>query len=516
MIKKIYASLRKRARSLKSGMLLAIIFSLVLGLSIAFLSRMMINNWIDQKYNSEERKRARYDDYIEDLQTYVSEKGISSNDTSKITYWVHRNRNIYLFLYKDNQLFFDSSIENDNKDEDAGEDVIPDEDQNDSDPNAGAEGEDNDSIEDDPDEVGDREDSNITRPGGGITVDYPTREEIVETAKKNGLRQLELSDGTLFVALADFTDYIYYDVANITGLVIGVLIVVLCLMLYFQKIIFKISRLAKDVSSVYEVDMNKPIRYDEGKDELSTLTRNVEQMRSSMIDSLDKEKKAIEANTELITSMSHDIRTPLTVLLGYLDIMKASTQDELMQEYIKASESTAMRLKDLSDDMFRYFLVFGDKENNAAIISEYDAKTLIEQLFTEHILLLSELGYNIRLNIAHNIKENVRVLTDAPKTMRVVDNLFSNIHKYADPEKEISVEAGLSYGKLVCVVKNYILSNKEGKESNRIGLKTCEKICDSLDVGFKYHITGAKNQKMFVVHIEFPIKRDNTEEYKNV
>ena len=135
---------------------------------------------------------------------------------------------------------------------------------------------------------------------------------------------------------------------------------------------------------------------------------------------------------------------------------------------------------------------------------------------TEHILLLSERGYNINLKIAHNIKENIRVLTDAPKTMRVVDNLFSNIYKYADPEKEITVEAALSYGKLVCVVKNYILANKEGKESNRIGLKTCEKICESLDLGFKYHAVGGKNQKMFVVHIEFPIKRNNTEEYKNV
>ena len=503
-------------------MLLAIITSLILGLGFAFFSKMLITNWIEKDYNSAEQKKARYDEYFEDLQTYVSENGLSSTDTAEITQWVHGNRNVYLFLYKDNQLFFDSSVEQDKNDsvqdnggegEDRGEKPSDEATPGDGDESSDGSESGNESDGDD-DKIGsaDKENGNATtRPGGGFTVDYPTREEIIATAEKNGLRQLELSDGTLFVTLADFTAYIYYDVANIVSIVGGVLIIVIILMLYFQRIIFKISRLAKDVSSVYEVDMHNPIRYGRGNDEISTLSRNVEQMRSSMIESLEKEKQAIEANTDLITSMSHDIRTPLTVLLGYLDIMKNSTDDTQMQEYIKASESTALRLKELSDDMFRYFLVFGGNDSRVEI-SAYDAKTLVEQLFTEHILLLSERGYNVRMNLSDTIKENTRVLTDAPRIMRVIDNLFSNIHKYADPEKEITVDTSISYGKLVCVIKNHVLENTDGKESNRIGLKTCEKICESLGMGFEYHTAGGRNQRTFIVRIDFPISRDGEEE----
>ena len=320
-------------------MLVAIILALFSGVAFALLSRMVINHWVRSEYNSNERKAERYDEYISDLQTFVVKNELSSTDTGKMTEWARRNRNVYLFLYKDNQPFFDSSIN--------------------SDVNGSENGSSDSGASDDAVSDGTAENDNDTLiPGGGFAVEYPSREEIMQSAEKSGMRPLELADGTIFVKLADFSDYTFYNIANIVSIVGGVLVIVVFLMLYFQKIIFKISNLAKDVSAVYEIDMNTPIRHDNKNNELSALGRNVEQMRSSMIESLEKEKQAIDANTELITSMSHDIRTPLTVLMGYLDIMKSSTDDAVMQDYIRASEVTCMRLKALSDDMFGYFLVF--------------------------------------------------------------------------------------------------------------------------------------------------------------
>ena len=494
MIKKLEGFLKKHTRSLRAGMLLAIIFSLVLGVGFALIFRVSVNYWVNTKYNSEERKNERYEKYIADLQMFVDENGLSSEDTGIITHWVQRNRNVYLFLYKDNQLFFDSSVGSNRGESEGASDV------------GGVQDEPNDNTG-----SGERlDDSGNFIPGAGFSVDYPTREEIIKSAEENGLSKLELSDGTLFVKLADFSDYTYYNIANVAGIVGGVLIIVVVLMLYFQRIIFKISRLSKDVSAVYEVDMNTPIHFEDKKDEISTLSRNVEQMRSSMIESLEKEKEAIDANTELITSMSHDIRTPLTVLLGYLDIMKNSTDDEVMQDYIKASEVTAMRLKNLSDDMFRYFLVFGNRASCANVM-DYDAKTLLEQLFSEHILLLTEKGYNVRMELDRSIKDGTRVLTDAPNTMRVVDNLFSNIHKYADAAREVTVAASINRGKLVCTVKNYVLESVTVMESNKIGLKTCEKLCESQNADFEYHISGNRGHRIFTVSIGFRIKLDGTE-----
>ena len=329
---------------------------------------------------------------------------------------------------------------------------------------------------------------------GGLTVQYPSREEIIESAKNNGLFPLTLSDGTLFVSLADFTEYIYYDIANIVSMLAGVLVLVVVLMLYFRRILSKISNLAKDVSAVYEKDMNSSVRTYSGENELAVLTRNVEQMRSSMVESLQNEKEAINANAELITSMSHDIRTPLTVLLGYIDIMQDSTEDKMMMEYLKASESTALRLKELSDDMFRYFLAFGG-EIKVDII-DYDAKTLFDQLFAEHVLLLEEKGYTVTATNSFAGRE-VRVTADAPKTMRVIDNLFSNILKYADIERNIYINTFVEGERLIIDVRNYVSKNVSKAESNGIGLKTCKKICEAMDTDFAFGYSVEGEDEMF-------------------
>jgi signal transduction histidine kinase len=233
-------------------------------------------------------------------------------------------------------------------------------------------------------------------------------------------------------------------------------------------------------------------------------------MRISMLASLEKEKEALNANAELITSMSHDIRTPLTVLLGYLDIMKTLNSDEKIKDYIQASEATALKLKELSDDMFRYFLVFGGSDIEVNI-EAYDAKTLFEQMFSEHILLLSEKGYVVNVQIGSAVKDGLQVLTDAPKVMRVIDNLFSNIYKYADKEKRITVAVGVARGKLNVAIKNYVLEDQSKAESNGVGLKTCKKICESLGMTFDYGITGIKNTKLFTARLEFGIVRKDAE-----
>ena len=502
--KRSFSKIRgKMFKSLRMGMFFAIIFSLVLAVFCAVLTNTIFKNWIENKYNSEESRRERYLDYVADLQTFVDENRLSSNDTAEILNWVSENRNIYLFIYKNDVLFFDSSLmipePPANKGEDG--DVPTDDEPSDADnEDSSVEGEENNS----PGNKNEGTEENGGAPvGGGLTIQYPTREEIIASAKNNGQLPLEMSDGSLLVSIADFTEYIYYDAANILTIVVGVVVLTVFLMLYFQNILSKISGLAQDVTKVYQVDMNTPIRTGSGDNELAQLTRNVEQMRSSMMQSLEKEKEAISANTELITSMSHDIRTPLTVLLGYLDIMKSSTDDANMQEYLKASEVTAMRLKDLSDDMFRYFLVFGGKNINVDL-AEYNAKTLLDQLVSEHALLLREKGYSVVFE-CENVEGDVSVMTDAPKIMRVLDNVFSNIYKYADVCSDIKISADVDHKYLSVRVLNRIAATNEA-ESNGVGLKTCKRLCEALSARFEY-TEECEAGGEFAVRIDLPIAK---------
>jgi signal transduction histidine kinase len=199
--------------------------------------------------------------------------------------------------------------------------------------------------------------------------------------------------------------------------------------------------------------------------------------------------------------MSHDIRTPLTVLLGYLDIMKLHAPDEEMMNYINASEKTALRLKKLSDDMFSYFLLFG---GGAAEVDmqEYDARTLVDQMLSEHVLLLTEQGYNVELDMASMTNDGLVVRTDANLLKRIVENLMSNILKYADRERPITVSGRLEEEMLVVTVENFIPEVINNADSNKIGLKTCVKLAKLMDA----QLTATEADGKFTVLLKIPTK----------
>ncbi len=446
-------------------MLFFILVGAVASIGIYISVRFVINSVIDNHYNTEQNRITRQNEYIDELRSYIDENGLSSTDTVKLAEWVKENRYVYLLIYKDDELFFS--------------------------------------------EGGLNSQMPITPPFtaiGGITVNYPKDEELMEYASNSHLYPLEMADGPILAAFADFSEYLYYDIANIVSLVCAFVFLAVVMMVYFSDLTNRISNLGDNVIKVSDGDMNHRI-IAEGKDELATLSSNVDRMRLSILENLEKEREARDANSALITSMSHDIRTPLTVLLGYIDIMKMHTEDSEMQSYLKASETTALRLKNLSDDMFSYFLVFGTDEIEAEL-SEYDAKTLVEQMIVEHTLLLSERGYIIDVRAdAEKIRE-LRVVTDAPKTMRIIDNIFSNITKYADSEKPIIVEMTVkSEGEPFCARELLYLSfsNAVGKssaaESNRIGLKTCKKLAEAMKLQFNYR----ENAGSFTVELGLPI-----------
>lgn len=450
--------------SLRTKMLFFIVIGAVASIGIYISVKFVFTSVVDTYYNAPEAKQERQEEYIASLQNYITENSISSTDSGQIVKWVRNNRYVYLMIYKDDELFFSQG---------------------------GYEG-----TPDTPQFPGE----------GGITVTYPNKEELILHAKENGLHPLEMTDGVLLASFADFSEYLYYDIGNIVSLFAAFIFLAIIMMLYFSDVTNRISVLGDDVNKVSDGDMEHKIT-SEGKDELAALSRNVENMRISILENLEAERAARDANAELITSMSHDIRTPLTVLLGYIDIMKKHTEDKDMQGYLKASETTALRLKNLSDDMFAYFLVFGS-ENIETELIEYSAKTLIGQLFAEHILLLEEKGYRFECRMNEMDLDDLYVLTDAPKTLRIVDNIFSNITKYADSEEFVTVsiertsaENNDDEQKLVITVINKIAESPSA-ESNRIGLKTCERLAEAIGLGFSAEKMGDR----FTVKLSFPAK----------
>ena len=489
------------------GFIVVFIIAVGVGVGIFFLGRMIAANYIENVYIAEENKKERESGYLRDLQKFINDNKISSAETGKISEWARENQYVYLLIYKDDKIFFtsddvpDKDEEKEDKDE-SGETDLPSEGgapqpDNENPPNA----DDYESTGDPSEEIADGNagDDDNKKPedpdNPGVTLDYPTREELFLYAQKNDMHLIELSDGPLFASFAEFTEYLYYDITNIFSLIAAALAVVLIMIIYIQRVTARIVKLGNAVNLVAAGDTERSISA-KGSDEISALAANVDGMRNSLVQTLKKEREALDSNTELITSMSHDIRTPLTVLLGYIDVMQTHAEGaEVMQGYIKAAESTALRLKKLSDDMFGYFLVFGGN-NVDAEMEIYDAETLIGQMLSEHILLMKESGYNVVVRgMDENSLSGKCVRTDAQKLVRIFDNAFSNLYKYADKKSQVEIEMICTDDKVEISIMNTVRTDGETVESNGIGLKTCAKLAEIIGVEFSH---GADGKKYFV------------------
>ena len=437
--------------------LVVFFFAALIGIGVYVSTHAISIAYIDTVYTSEENKDKREQNYLEDLQQFIEDNEITIENTSKISEWVRANRYVYLLLSKEGEIFFTSDDATNDDDES---------DSSDGDTDADTDG-----------------DGKGDESGNGVTVKYPSREELLNKANENEYI-IDLKDGVATASFVEFTEYLYYDVVNIATIVIAFSIMLFIMMLYIKRVTGRILDLGESVNIVAAGNTESVISVN-GKDEIATLAANVENMRSSMVENYEKERAALNANSELITSMSHDIRTPLTVLLGYLDIMQATSEgDEQMQGYIKAAESTALRLKRLSDDMFGYLLVFGNSGTGPSM-ETYNADTLIGQMLSEHILLIGESGYDIDTSgIDHDSLRGKQIITDPQSLVRIFDNAFSNLYKYADKEKPIKITISAQACQINVEISNHIRKDGEKVESNCIGLRTCKKLAEQLKAGF--------------------------------
>ncbi len=494
--------------------------------------------YIQKKYLSEENKLAREREYAADLQSYVDRNGLSSVDVAELASWAQDNRYLYVMIHKDDKLLFetgkyepppkpddeDVTDKNDPTGPDGpdggttdgtdpdgtnpGDETTPgvtDPDGGENNPDGptgdGTDGNGGSNSETDPEDGKDPDDENSSI-GSGITVNMPSREELMKYAQEKGAHLISTSDGSILVSMADFSEYLYYDLTNIAAIILAVIVLVIVVLLYSHSVSRRISRIANDVAVVAEGDMDHTIRPD-GMDEIGRLSRDVESMRTAMLENVAKERELMDANAELVTSMSHDIRTPLTVLLGYLNVMKLHSPDEEMTSYINASEKTALRLKKMSDDMFNYFLLFGGGAADVEL-AEYDAHTLFDQMLSEHVLLMREQGYEVELDIVGIAGNKVTVTTDANLLKRIIENVIQNILKYADKGHPVLFSAKKNGERLDLSIVNTVLVRPNAAESNHIGLKTCRKLSSLIGAEF----TTEESDGKFISRLEMPYVED--------
>ena len=268
----------------------------------------------------------------------------------------------------------------------------------------------------------------------------------------------------------------WYNIMDVATVIMTVFAFLFVIMFYNTMVIGRIKRFSNEVVNISSGNLQSEIRVD-SRDEIGRLAMSVDNMRNSLLETMNNEKAAWAANTALITAMSHDVRTPLTSLIGYLDIIegkKFRTEEDLIR-YIHSCREKAFQLKDLSDELFSYFLVFGNPGN--AELEEVDAGILFQQLLGEHVAEVLNYGRNITLT--YDIPEDVWVKVNVSSLRRLFDNLFSNILKYAGKDFPVEVCATYSENRIEILFRNTIWKEAKQRESTKIGVKTCRKLTRS-------------------------------------
>lgn len=187
-----------------------------------------------------------------------------------------------------------------------------------------------------------------------------------------------------------------------------------------------LNRIMKDTADLAEGRLNRDIKV-KGKSPLAKHAENLNHLREGVRTSMHEQAKSERLKTELITNVSHDLRTPLTSIITYTDLLKKpDITDEERKQYIEILDKKSERLKVLIEDLFEVSkMASGNIELHK---SRVDLTQLVQQAIGEHEEELVKARLDLRMTVP---KEPIYAYVDGQKWWRLIDNLTVNVLKYA-------------------------------------------------------------------------------------
>lgn len=217
---------------------------------------------------------------------------------------------------------------------------------------------------------------------------------------------------------------------------LGIVIFSVTFMILEEPGIRYLGRISDAVQSISQGNLNTEVDVI-GDDEFSAMAANLNKMSSDIRRLMDKEREAERTKNELITNVAHDLRTPLTSIIGYLELLAGNTQvpQEMQHKYIEIAYSKSRRLEKLIEDLFGFTKLNYGKI--AMHIGQIDIVKLLEQLLEEAYPNFEEknLSYDLQSNVPAKI-----ISADGNLLARLFDNLIGNAIKYGADGKRVLVK----------------------------------------------------------------------------
>lgn len=342
------------------------------GAGVFFGAKTLANWGISSIIDTPAAQEQRLARAADSLQDYIDEHDVSRSDKAALDDWVSRERYVMLQVYGDDRILYDSTM--------------------------------------------DENLASLDIPGG----------DSMQWQKTFDVRFSDGEGEAMFYEYYAMGDELAATAAS--GALATAAFALVLVLLVFRKT-RSIGTLNDEVHILEGGDLDYPISV-QGDDELGELARSIDDMRKAVLARQTDEDAARRRDYELIASMSHDLRSPLTSLIGYLDILAmgrcTSEQDE--KRYLESSRQKAYRVKEISDELFERFLSH-DADSSTRSLTECDCRSLIGARIEEGVFELRSIGMEVQVN-GMECLEGLSVQADLRAIARAFDNLFGNIRNH--------------------------------------------------------------------------------------
>ena len=279
-------------------------------------------------------------------------------------------------------------------------------------------------------------------------------------------------------------------------------------------VVISLRRLYVGGKLLADGSVDKPMPLDGMILEFREHGEHLNNVRDGIRKAVDERMRSERFKTELITNVSHDIKTPLTSIINYVDILaKTDPSDPACREYLDILSRQSARLKKLIED-----LIEASKASTGAIrmdMTPCDAPLLLQQALGEYRDRLHEAGLDIVEDITDVLAP---VLGDGRYLWRVFDNLLGNIRKYSMPGTRVYVTATVIGGRLIISFRNIskeplMISADElqerfvrgdmsrNTEGSGLGLSIAKSLCERMNAELSVTVDG----DLFKAVVDFPV-----------
>lgn len=419
-----------------------LVISFVVVVIFFLLTNRICEHLIENYYETSDYEKNKNEKYIDKLQAFIDLNDISSKDTAELSSWVKEQKVILLRVYVNNKKIFDSEYSDTDLWE---EDVESDE------------------------------------------YDWETYYSV------------EFTDETARIGIIGWYEGQLYNGALIAELLVSFALFVLLVLFGIRKKMKYILKLSREIKILESGSLDYEIAIN-GKDELAVLAESLDNMRLSFRKMIEQEAEMVNENGRIITEMSHDLRTPVTSMMLYTEILKKGTykNDRQLLEYLDKIEKKARRMKQLTDHLFEYALVSGEKE--IEMEEPESCEILFYDLFSETCSYLEQNGFDMDVKIDWTDRK-VSVCTEY--VVRILDNISSNIIKYADPEFKVKISSVNEDGMIGFCFENSEKKLEKKKESTGVGLQSIKNMMGKMNG--KYRVV--MDEGMFRIELLFPYKK---------